>query len=91
MVGQEGQLWARGLSRWHLAVDEQAMDEYVSLTNAGDARGLGRMIEQGRAFPVADETRVLVLDQKDLAMQVRVLEGPQAGKTGWVAFEHVRY
>jgi hypothetical protein len=49
------------------------------------------MIEGGRAFPVDDSTRLLVLEQKDLAMLVRVLEGPQAGKTGWVAFEHVRF
>jgi hypothetical protein len=83
-------LWARGLARWHLAIDEQAMDAYISITNAGDTVGLGKLIEQGRAFPVADETRVLVIDQKWPAVQVRVLEGPQSGKTGWVAFEHVR-
>jgi hypothetical protein len=66
------------------------MAAYVSLTNAGDTAGLRQLIQQGRAFPVADETRVQVVGQKWPAIQVRVLEGPQSGKTGWVAFEHVR-
>jgi hypothetical protein len=90
VVGQEAHLWARGLPQWHLAIDEDAMAAYVSITNAGDTAGLRQLIQQGRIFPVADETRVLVVAQKWPAIQVRVLEGPQSGQSGWVGFEHVR-
>ncbi len=56
-------------------------NDQVSLDNAG---------QRGEAFPVASGTQVRVKGESVSARQVELLDGPDAGKTGWVEFEYLR-
>lgn len=71
-------------------MDRTALDEWNRATRVRDMAGLLQMIDSNKAFAVKDGTRVLVLEQDFNVTQVRVLEGPQATRAGWVNYEHVR-
>jgi hypothetical protein len=89
-AGQEIRLSAKEGNEWYLADDAFSQDAYAKALAAKDTIGIQDLIRRERIFPVANGTRLLVLEQGWTAMRVRVLEGPQYGKAGWIAFEHVR-
>jgi len=70
-----------------LAVNQYTRDEMIDALEAKDNYGLANLLLSGRVFPVADRTKVLVLDRDWYIVRVRVLEGPYAGKSGWVNYE----
>jgi hypothetical protein len=89
-VGLDARLWSGGNSEWYLAGTEVWQEAYTKALAAKDKIGIEELIRQERIFPVANGTRLLVLEQYRDMTKVRVMEGPQFGKAGWVAFEHVR-
>lgn len=70
-----------------LATAQETYDETQKILLAKDWAGLRQLVGQGRVFIVDEGTRLRVRETTwDLAMaQVEVLEGPQAGKVGWIA------
>jgi hypothetical protein len=60
--------------------------ELKTLIQAGDDLGIGKMESGGSLFPVASETRCRVIEHDWLKSlyRVRVLEGQEKGKSGWV-------
>lgn len=90
IVGQEAHVWTDGLPEIHLSVDRAARDEWNKSVVANDIIGIRQLIARGRAFPVSDGTRVLVLEQDWFDARVRILEGRQSGRAGWLAHENVR-
>lgn len=90
IVGQEAHVWTDGLPEIHLSVDRAARDEWNKSVVANDIIGIRQLIARGSAFPVSDGTRVLVLEQDWFDARVRILEGRQSGRTGWLAHENVR-
>ena len=88
-VGEVGQL-RRGSSRSILvAVDETALARLTQLAVAGDERGMAMLALQGRAFLVPQGTHVRVIDSGFGKREVRIEEGPMAGRSGWVDTEFV--
>jgi hypothetical protein len=83
-------LWVSDGSPWYLGKDLTWQDDYAAALTAKDTIGIQELKDRDRIFPVANGTRLLVLEQFQDKTKVRVLEGPQFGRTGWVAFEHVR-
>lgn len=73
-----------------LAIDLKAYDEFVNVSVAKDMYGLADLVLARRIFKVASGTRGLVIETKWFKNRVRVLEGPEAGRSGWVPFEWVR-
>jgi predicted nucleic acid-binding Zn-ribbon protein len=62
--------------------------EYWSLMediSAEDSGSLNRVIQTGRAIPVAQETPAIVLEQSSAESRVRIADGPQVDKEGWTA------
>ncbi len=55
-----------------------------------DEAALRNFLTQGKAFAVAAGASVQVISEGSDERQVRVNEGPLAGKTGWVMWEFLR-
>lgn len=67
-----------------------AFDEIVKADLANDRMGHAKLVMAGRAFLVDDGTRVLVIDREMFKREVRVLEGPTIGQSGWIYEEDIR-
>ena len=74
-----------------LATTKDYYDAIQKILLAKDWGGLRQMIIQERAFVVDEGTQVLVVDKSWdwTIIQVKVLEGSQAGKVGWIVNEYV--
>ena len=73
-----------------LAIDISSQDAFTKAAIAKDYIGMQRLVSTGRVFEVPANTRVLVIDRKTFIRQVRVLEGPQAGRAGWLPMEWIK-
>jgi len=80
---------ARALVPTTVAVTEAAWDVMLESQAARDGRGLRIMEEQGQIFRIQEGTQLLVLDQTFLSTKVRVVDGVNEGKAGWVQYEYV--
>ena len=88
-VGEEGRI-ASGAKTVIAAVDDASFDAVMKGQEAHDQTGLMAVIFSGRAFFIDEGTRVLVIDRSTFRRKVRTLEGPAAGRAGWIPAEWVR-
>jgi hypothetical protein len=87
--GQSRLRRAGGSGEVAVAIDERALDAAISASNARDGVGFGSLVAQGRLFIVAPDTSVQVIGSGFGKLKIRVLEGSEAGKDGWVPIEWV--
>ena len=73
-----------------VAVDAGALSDMTDLQVVGDDVGLNLLQREGRTFVLDEGTRVLIIDTRFTTVMVRALEGPNAGKTGWVQYGRLR-
>ncbi|MCK5320257.1 hypothetical protein KAJ61_02610 [Candidatus Parcubacteria bacterium] len=71
--------------------------ELQKISLAKDTFGLAQMMEAERIFEVKSGTKIKLLDSETSLLdynsdkrQVRILEGPQIGKSGWVNYDFVK-
>ncbi|PIR14045.1 hypothetical protein COV49_00195 [Candidatus Falkowbacteria bacterium CG11_big_fil_rev_8_21_14_0_20_39_10] len=71
--------------------------ELQKISLAQDTFGLAQMMEVGKIFEVKSGTKVKLLDSETSLFdynsdkrQVRILEGLQMGKSGWVNYDFVK-
>jgi len=89
-VGQEGFLRTSDVGGdVYVATTESAFDEFVKAAVIKDTIGMAQMVLNGRAFGVPYNTKILVTESAFTKKKVRILEGKQLGKIGWVPFEFV--
>jgi hypothetical protein len=88
-VGEEGRLRAGTEPIVTVAVTRADFDELGKAAAAKDNIGFFNVVLAGRAFPVDRNTRVLVIDMDPNVRRVRILEGPELGRSGWVPMEFV--
>jgi hypothetical protein len=88
-VGKEGILDGGGVETL-LTVSDAVYDEWSKAKVANDKYGMGILLTTGKAFTIKSGTKVLVIDQSMFKRKVRIIEGEQAGISGWTAAEHVR-
>lgn len=89
-AGETAVLTAAGAERIWLALDKRSCYSLqVAMTNK-DQASLSYAEQRGEAFAVPSGSQVSVKGESVSARQVEVLEGPAAGKTGWVEFEYLR-
>jgi len=72
------------LSRVPIAVEQTAFRELREAIRDHDQLLITTLMEMGKAFSVANNRRVAVLSKDQAGAIVQILEGAQAGKTGWV-------
>ena len=82
-VGSEGRL-SRGSSSVPVAIDEEMLAELKRAADNNDASGIGPI------FIVSDGTTVRVSESGRSGLRVRILDGSQKGRVGWVSFDWVK-
>lgn len=70
-----------------LAVTEESFDELVEASVAKDYLGMAELMAIGAVFEVPNHTKVLVIDRAFGKKKVRILEGDEFGRAGWVPYE----
>lgn len=88
-AGQEGHLDNGGDTAF-VAADDAAFDELTKAASAGDQVGIRELVRGGRVFLVPQNTRILVIENGVFSVRIRVLDGLQKDKAGWVPAEFVK-
>lgn len=89
-VGTEAYVYVADIEAVTLAVDQQAHDALDKAMQANDTIGYAGLSVAGRIYRVDIGTKVLVIDHNFGGLsQVRVLNGPRIGRSGWLPFEWV--
>jgi hypothetical protein len=73
-----------------VATDEKAFDDVTNAAIANDTYGVKELLSKGKIFIGSYNSRVLVIDSAMLKTKVRLLDGDNIGKAGWVPFEFVK-
>jgi hypothetical protein len=77
-------------ARFPIAVDPAALPIIRRAILDADGTVIDGLIQEGKAFTVANNRQVEVQLATSAGLEVRVLEGAQAGRTGWVASRFVQ-
>jgi hypothetical protein len=73
-----------GLNSIMVAKDETALNELMDTLPKGDPNLLENLVQTGKIIRVANGTQVRILESGTAKIKVRILEGEQAMKEGWV-------
>jgi hypothetical protein len=87
--GETGVIYIPGHDDVDVAIDAKAHDEWISAAVAKDEAGITELILSGRVLIMPARTRVLVLAPGVLSTEVRILDGPYAGRKGITSSEWV--
>jgi RNA polymerase subunit RPABC4/transcription elongation factor Spt4 len=90
-IGDNAYLRLPGAATGDITVltSKAALDDFTKAAVNKDTYGMAELVENGEGFFVPQGTKILVIDGSFTASQVRILEGTQIGKSGWVPFEFV--
>lgn len=89
-VGTRVVLQASGYRRVFVAIDDSAWHEMLNAEVSGSTELMSRLVEQRRVIPVKGGTGAVIVQNGFLSKLVRITEGPQAGREGWIQNELVR-
>ena len=70
-----------------VALDEKAEDAIIKASVANDDYGIAEVISAGNAFLVNNCAKVKVIEVKTGIRKIRILDGVQVNKSGWVPYE----
>jgi predicted nucleic acid-binding Zn ribbon protein len=73
-----------------IGVNEEAQKAITEASVAEDGYGLMELVAAGKAFTVLNCTKVKILDTGFAIRKIRVLEGGQKNRSGWVPYEFVK-
>jgi hypothetical protein len=91
-TGETGRL-STGLANVVVADDLNALNDLIKAAVSEGDSGIAMIILQGRAFLVPQWTQVRVIGHAGFLSdktQVRILSGPNRGRSGWVPSEFVK-
>jgi hypothetical protein len=77
-------------TRFPVAVEPAALPLVEQAILDADSTLLDGLIQEGKAFTVANNRKVEVQVVGSPGLEIRVLEGTQAGRTGWVMPQFVQ-
>ena len=72
-----------------MAIDEEANRELNRICNAKNEPALLQMYLQGRAWDVQRGTKAILIEGGIMTVEVRILDGPHAGKQGILPVEFI--
>lgn len=78
-----------GAKKVILATDTDSLSRLTQLSNAGDTEGALGLVLAGRAFLVDSDVQARIIDTGIFSSEVRILEGDQYGKSGWLPVEFI--
>ena len=83
-VGSDARLFIEGRNSIMVSVDEKTFIELINALSSDGDGGVERLIESGRVFTVPNNTRIRILEIATAMNKVRIIEGDQIMKEGWV-------
>jgi len=89
-LGGEGVVLIEGGYPVVLGVTEADLDAFTKASVAGDKAGVRELYLAGRIIDTPSNTRVKVIDRSTFRRKVRLMDGPRAGRAGWVPYEWVQ-
>jgi len=89
-VGKESNLFIENNNFIYVCIDKSSYDDFVNASLSKDTYGITNLIAAGKIFSVPNNTRVLIIDRSVGAREIRILEGKNTGKSGWVPMEWVK-
>ncbi len=89
-VGSEAHLYVEGLNTIPVAADEKTLDELVGALAAKDENKINALTDSGSVTNVASDTRVQIIERGAGKMKVRIAEGQQLAKEGWIGERWIR-
>ena len=96
-IGEEGIINFRddksdcsGEDKVLLGTTKEAQDKVGKTLLAKDEMGIAELLITGEAFGVAICTKAKVIDSAVGIRQVRILEGENLGKSGWLPYEWIK-
>ena len=87
--GEEARLVVSNVDRLYVANDEDLYDEFRKAIDIKDAYGMLELFQRGKIFEADNDIKVLLLERGTTLWvttrwKIRVLEGTNLGKAGWV-------
>jgi len=76
-----------GIPEVFLGVTEQDQEVLGKSLMAKDTMGISNLLSNQKVFLVKEGTKVLVIDRAYGIRNVRIMEGVNTGKTGWLPYE----
>lgn len=73
-----------------VSLDVETEKAVIKASIANDTYGMAEVVSSGKAFLVSNCTKVKVIDQNVGSRKIRILEGEQLSKSGWVPMEFVK-
>lgn len=89
-VGDDGILVNSAGKSALVGVDESAYSEIQKAFAVSDSAGYLELLTSGKAFAVANGTKIKVIDRGYGKRRVRILEGDMFTRSGWVPLEWVQ-
>lgn len=90
-VGETARLWAPPNYKYSfLATQRENCYELQKVMSANDFAGLEKLAKADKVMSTDAGARVKVLKEAYNEREVKLLEGPDEGKTGWVPFEWLK-
>jgi hypothetical protein len=84
-------LYLNNSSTIHLATNKENYDRLTNLLLAHDNEGVNEMLLQGKLFTTETGVKVRIIDVKwGGATEVRLIEGYDKGKSGWINSEFLK-
>lgn len=77
-------------NRIFLATTDDAWDELIDAENAASQELIVRLINQGKAFSLPNNSKATVIKTAFASMFVRISEGELSGNEGWIQREFVK-
>lgn len=87
--GEAGVIYIPGLDDVAVAIDPKTYDEWIKASVAKDQVGITNLLLSERVLIMPARTKVLVLGPGVLSTEVRILDGPYAGRSGIIGAEWV--
>jgi hypothetical protein len=69
---------------------EEGLEEYIQAAVRKDRQAMNVAAVENTCFPIRERTRCAYLDRGFARSRVRVLEGTQEGRSGWLPTEFTR-
>jgi hypothetical protein len=89
-VGDRAVLACKGGDGAYVAFDVRAWSRMAHAQARRDAAELGRLVDASEIALIPNGTPLRAVATHTMMFQVRILDGPHAGREGWVRKEFVR-
>jgi hypothetical protein len=87
--GQTARIQQSGLPDWPIPVDRRAYDAYYRGFAESDDEAIERAFAASDWITVVDRQTVKIVEVDGEAVHVELLEGPNAGRHGWLKTRHL--